>query len=260
MTLFRQFFASHLKALLVWVAVIVLTALSGTRSADAFINTGMWQSFPKSMMAMYGGDLGSLSPVDLYLTVLIGKATPLIPTMYAILLALSIITREVDRRTVEFLLALPVQRAQVLLSRLAVMTLNVSLMLLAYWAVLRFDMGSQGFEGSWGHMGMTIFNLWLLSMAMGAVTLAASMWIDDYSLGVKLFLGIVILAFVMGMAMRAAGVSRALQLITPFSLMDIGGVMQSGVIAAGNWITLVVAIAGGVAVSFWALNRKQFSA
>ncbi|HWH71556.1 MAG TPA: ABC transporter permease subunit [Candidatus Sulfotelmatobacter sp.] len=260
MTLFRQFFSAHLKALLVWVAVTVLTGLSGTRAAGSFIDTGMWQSFPKSMMAMYGGNIEGFSPVDLYMTVLIGKATPLIPTMYAVLLALSIITREVDRRTVEFLLALPVQRAQVLVSRLAVMTLNVSLVVLAFWAVLRFDMAAQGYVGSWSHLGMTMFNLWLLSMAMGAVTLAASMWIDDYSLGVKLFLGIVILSFVVGLAMRAAGVSPALQVITPFSLMDIGGVMHSGVIAAGNWITLVVAIVGGAAVSFWALNRKQFSA
>lgn len=259
MTLLRQFFMAHLKGLLIWMAVGALFALTGTRSAATFLETNAFASMPKALLEVFG-DISGMSVVDMYLTVLIGKGTVLIPVLYAVIVALSVVTREVDRRTVEFLLALPVQRAQVLLARLAVMAVNVSAVVAAIWAVLRYDLAALGYQGTWAHLGVLFFNLWLLAMALGLVTLAASMWIDDYSVGVKLFLGLVTLGFFLEYVLKAAKVSRAGRLISPFSYVDLGDVMRTGSIAMGNAVVLAVAIAGGLAVSFWAFNRKQFSA
>lgn len=259
MTLFRQFFVSHIKGLLIWMAVGALMALALTRSIGTFVEGGVFEAMPASMLALYG-DFTGMDIVDIYLTIAVGKGTVLIPTLYAVIMALSVITREVDRRTVEFLLALPVQRTQVLLARLGVLAVNVTLVNAAIWAVLRFDIPAQGYEGTWAHLNMLFVNLWLLSMALAAVTLAASMWIDDYSVGVKLFLGLVTLTFFLEYVFRGAHMSRAVRLITPFSYADLAMVMRTGAIDALNAIVLVVAIAGGLAVSFWAFNRKQFSA
>ncbi|MDF2629454.1 MAG: family transporter protein [Symbiobacteriaceae bacterium] len=259
MTLFRQFFVAHLKGLFIWMAVGALMAIALTRSTATFIEGGVFEAMPASMLALYG-DFTGMNVVDIYLTISVGKGTVLIPTLYAVIVALSIITREVDRRTVEFLLALPVQRAQVLLSRLAVLAVNVTLVNAVIWAVLRFDISAQGYEGSWAHLDVLFVNLWLLCMALAAVTLAASMWIDDYSVGVKLFLGLVTLTFFLEYVFRGAQVSRAVRLITPYSYADLAMVMRSGTIDALNLIVLIVAILGGLGVSFWAFNRKQFSA
>jgi ABC-2 type transport system permease protein len=237
----------------------VLLALSGTRSAATFIDSNSLAAMPQSLISIFG-DLGGMSPVDQYLTVAIGKGTILIPVLYAVIVALSIVTREVDRRTVEFLLALPVQRTQVLLARVAVMAVNVTVVIAGIWAVLRFDMPAQGYEGSWAHLDVLFINIWLLAFALGSLTLAASMWVDDYSVGVKLFLGIVVLGYFMEYVLRAATVSRAGRVISPFSYVDISGVMRTGSISAGNAVVLAVAIVAGLAGSFWAFNRKQFSA
>jgi len=259
MSLFRQFFRANLKGLLIWLAVGVLLMLSGTRSAGTFIDNNSLEALPQSLMNLYG-NLADMNPVDQYLTIAVGKLTLLIPALYTVILALSIVTREVDRRTAEFLLALPVQRTQVLLARIAVMAVNVTVVVAGIWAVLRFDLAAQGYQGSWGHLDLLFVNVLLLSFAIGVVTLAASMWVDDYSVGVKLFLGLVTLVYLLETIMRAAGVSRVWRLASPFSYVDIAGVMRTGSIAAGNVIVLVVAIATGLAVSFWAFNRKQFPA
>ncbi|HYF91867.1 MAG TPA: ABC transporter permease subunit [Symbiobacteriaceae bacterium] len=259
MTLFRQFFSAHRKGLLIWMAAGALLAISGTRSAPTFIEGNSMSALPPALLALFG-DLSGLSPVDMYITILMGKGTPLIPTMYAVILALSVVTREVDRRTVEFLLSLPVQRTQVLLARLAVLTVNVTAVTATIWAVIRFDLAGLGFQGSWDHMLLLFINLWLLAMALGTVTLAASMWIDDYSVGVKLFLGIVALGFLVEYVLRGAMVSRAVRAFSPFSYVDLGGVMRHGSIPTADAIVLIAAIAAGVAVSFWAFGRKQFSA
>lgn len=259
MILFRQFFTAHLKGLVIWAAVGALLMLAGTRSAATFIDNNTMAALPQAFANMYG-DLTGLSPVDQYLVVAIGKLTLLIPALYAVIMALSIVTREVDRRTVEFLLALPVQRTQVLLARIAVLAVNVSVVLAAIWAPLRFDMASQGYQGTWAHLNLLFVNAWLLSFGLGVVALAASIWVDDYSVGVKLFLGLVTLAYFLEYILRSAAVSRSGRIASPFSYVDIGAVMRTGSIAAGNWIVLVLVIAAGLAASFWAFNRKQFSA
>lgn len=259
MSLFRQFFMAHLKGLLIWMAVGALFALSGTRSAGTFIGSNWETALPSSLRTLFGG-LTGMNEVDMYLTIALGKGTVLIPTLYAVLAALSIVTREVDKRTVEFLLALPVRRAHVLLARVAVTAVNVTAVTLSIWAVLRFDMPAQGYQATWGHLNLVFVNLWLLAMALGAVTLAASMWIDDYSVGIKLFLGAVTLAYFLEFALRAADVSRAVRLISPFSYVDVAGVMRTGSIGTGNAAVLIGALAVGLIVSFWAFDRKQFAA
>lgn len=259
MTLFRQFFMAHLKGLLIWTAVGALLMLSGTRSAGTFIDSNALAAMPQNIVNLYG-DISGLSSVDSYLVVVVGKLTLLIPALYAVILALSVVTREVDRRTVEFLLSLPVQRTQVLLARLGVMAVNITVVVGSIWAVLRFDLPAMGYEGTWPHLDLLFVNVWLLSFALGALTLAGSMWVDDYSVAVKLFTGVVTLSYFMEMILRAASVSRAGRVISPFSYVDIAGVIRHGSIGAGNGIVLAVAIAAGVAVSFWAFNRKQFSA
>jgi len=259
MTLFRQFFSAQFKGLLIWMAVGALYAFAGTRSAAPFIEGNALATIPPALLAMFG-DMAGLGATDMYLTVILGKGTLLIPTLYAVIVALSIVTREVDRRTVEFLLALPVQRTQVLTARVAVLFVNITAVTGAIWAVLRYDMAAQGFAGTWSHLNMLFLNLWLLAIALAAITLAVSMWIDDYSVGVKLFLGIVTLGFFMEYVLKGATVSRAGRLLSPFSYVDLGGVMHSGSIAAGDLIVLIAAIAAGLAVSFRAFDRKQFSA
>lgn len=259
MTLFRQFFLAHLKGLLIWTAVGALLMFSGTRSAGTFIDGNTLALLPQTMMNMYG-DIRGMNPVDQYLVIAVGKLTLLIPALYAVILALSVVTREIDRRTVEFLLGLPVQRSQVLVARTAVMAVNITVVVAAIWAVLRFDLAALGYQGTWAHLDLLFVNVWLLSFAMGVITLAASMWFDDYSVGIKLFTGLVTLAYFLEMVLRSATVSRAGRIISPFSYVDIAGVMRHGSIAAVSLIVLLVAIAVGVAVSFWAFNRKQFSA
>lgn len=258
MTLFRQFFAAHLKGLLIWLAVGLALALAMTRSAAPFIDNNSLGALPPALLAVFG-DMVGMNPVDQYLVVALGKGTMLVPVLYGTLLALSVVTREVDRRTVDFLLALPVQRPQLLGARVAVMLANLTLVVTAIWAALRFDLAAQGYQGNWGHLGAVMVNLWLLAVAFSCVVLAASMWVDDYAVGVKLFLGAVTLAYLLEFVLKGATVSRAGRVLSPFSYVDLAGVMRTGAFAA-DALVLALAASAGLAVSFWAFNRKQFPA
>jgi len=257
-TLFRQFFSAHLKGLLIWLAVGTALSLAMTRSAAPFINNRSMEALPPVLTAVFG-DMTGLSPVDQYIVIALGKGTMLVPVLHGVLLALSVVTREVDRRTVDFILSLPVQRTQLLGARVAVLVTNLTLLVAATWAVLRYDLASQGFQGSWSHVGALMINLWLLAVAVSLAALAVSMWLDDYSVGVKLFLGVITLAYLLEFVLKGASVSRAGRVLSPFSYVDSAGVMRTGAIGTDALVLAAVG-AAGLIVSFWAFGRKQFSA
>jgi len=104
-----------------------------------------------------------------------------------------------------------------------------------------------------------MINLWLLAVAVSLAALAVSMWLDDYSVGVKLFLGVITLAYLLEFVLKGASVSRAGRVLSPFSYVDSAGVMRTGAIGTDALVLAAVG-AAGLIVSFWAFGRKQFSA
>lgn len=259
MTLFGQYFRAQFKGFLIWLGVGVLYAVMLASSAASFVETNSLANLPPALLSMFG-DIKGFNPVDGFIAFSIVKGLGLVPPLYAVMVALSVVTREVDRRTAEFLLALPVQRSQILLARVAVVFVNISILVGAEWAIIRYSLAGQGYEASWGGVALLFINVWLLTLALGALTLLASMWIDDYSLGVKLCLGLLSLAFFIDLALRVANVSKYVRALSPFSYVDATAVISTGAIATSSVITLLAAIAVGVGLSFWAFNRKQFSA
>ncbi|MGE5676331.1 MAG: ABC transporter permease subunit [Mycobacterium leprae] len=259
MSIFRQFFLAQWKGLVIWAIGGALYSLATTNSAPSFINTNALAAMPPSLLKMMG-DIGGLSPVDGYVALTIAKALTVVPVLYAVILALSVVTREVDKRTAEFLLALPVGRGQILAARAAVLGVNITTVVVVTWAALRFTLPAQGYQASWGPLGLVFVSVWLLSLACGAITLAASMWIDDYSVGIKLFLGLATVAFILDYVLKAAGVSRVWRLLSPFSYVSAADIMRTGSIATLDWLVPVLAVVVSLVVSFRAFSRKQFAA
>lgn len=263
MTLFWQHFRAYFSGLLIWMGATALLTVAITRAAPAAViddaTFSAMQALPEAIRNMLGYQEG-LSALDSYIVLKFSSWAALIGGLYAPLLALSIVTREVDRRTIDFLLALPVERARVLLSRVGVMLLNSGLVVLTMWLVLRYDLAAQGLEGSWGGYALMLINTWLLVIAIGSVALLTSIWIDEYSLGVRLWLGGVTGIFFLDLAMKAAGLSRWQRVLSPFSYADGPKVLQTGEIPLIDAVVLIGVTVAAVAASVWAFQRKQIAA
>lgn len=263
MTLFWQHFRAYSSGLLIWMGGSALLTVAITRAAPAAVmddaTLSAMQALPEAIRNMLGYQEG-LSALDSYIVLKFSSWSALIGALYAPLLALSIVTREVDCRTIDFLLALPVERTRVLLSRAGVMILNSALVVLTMWAVLRYDLAAQGLEGSWTGYALMLLNTWLLVVAIGSVALLTSLWIDDYSLGVRLWLGGVTGLFFLEFAMKAAGLSRWQRVFSPFSYTDGPQVLRTGEIPLADALILVFVAVGAVAASGLAFQRKQISA
>ncbi len=263
MTLLWQFFRSHLKALTVWVAIALGLSLATTSAAPAAVANGAMNAYidklPESLRSMVGYTSG-LGPLDQYIVAKYAPLGALVLVLYATLLALSIVTREVDRRTIDFLLALPVSRTQVALARLATMAVNTGVLAAVMWLALRFHLESLGLTGSFEGYGLLLLVQWLLAMAIGCLVFLISLWIDDYGFAVKLFLGTASGAYLLEMLLRAGNISRAGRLLSPFSYADAGLIVREKAVPGADLAVLLIVIAASVAVAMPVFARKQISA
>jgi len=262
MTLFWQHFRAQLTGLLIWLASGIVLALALTRTARAAAGGGMglFQSLPVSIQRLMGLRPG-MSALDGYVAGKIAPSVVLLLVLYAVVLALSAITREVDRRTIDFLLSLPVGRRQVLLSRGAVLFVNTGLMAAILWGVSIWDLQNQGLiTGATGRYWLLFLGQWLLALAVGSLTLLFSLWIDDYSLGIKLFLGLLSALYFIEMVLKVVGADRWVRLLSPFSYADPATILAEGRLPAGDAVVLVAVIALALAASLTAFDRKQITA
>jgi ABC-2 type transport system permease protein len=262
-TLFLQHARAQWRGLLIWSAIAAALMLLFTRAAPAILKDDMllrqMSRMPEPLQAMMGIPRG-LSAPDAFVAMQVGPYSALLLSLFAVLQALSVVTREVDRRTVEFLLALPVQRRQVLLARAATGALYTAVLGFVIWAAVRTDLSVQGIASSGAGLTFMLLTHFWMAMALGAIALLASIWIDDYSLGVKSFLGLVVGSFFVEMVLRAAEVSRAGRLLSPFSYADAIAIFRSGAPHWGEIAGLAAVAAAALLLSLSAFERKQIAA
>lgn len=263
MTLFRQQFRTQLTGMLIWAAALMALTLLLTATAGSLSDAGalpdMLAKLPSAMQNMLGIFTG-LSAADVYIALKAAPTAGLLVVMYAVLLGLSIITREIDRRTMDFLLALPVERGQVLLSRVAVLAVNTGILCAASWLVIWADFASQGHDASFGVYALIFVAYWLLGMAFGGLTLLTSIWIDDYSFGVKLWLSLVSVAFVLEYVLRAAGLERWQRALSPFSYVDPVEILRQGTLPWADILVMIAVAAITIGLSVPLFQRKQIAA
>lgn len=261
--LFWQQFKAQLTGLLIWLGSAVALVLVIAQSAPSFVQnellSGYLQAMPASIQAMMGLQ-PDLDPLDAFVAAQVTKSLLLVVALYAVLLALQAITREVDRRTIDFLLAMPIRRSDLLLARTAVMLVNTGLLTLGMALSTRFSLQAQGLQGYFRAYDLIFLNCWLLAVALGAIALLASLWIDDYALGVKLMLGLVSVAYFVEFVLRAVNLSRAARLLSPFSYLDSTHILKHGSLPLGDALVLAAVALLAIGLSLPAFERKQIAA
>lgn len=263
MTLFWQQFRAQLRGLLIWsgasglLAFMVTLSAKGASQGDTM--TQIIAKLPAHLQALAGYS-SKLSSLDSYMGTKLGTVVPLLVALYGALLALSAVTREVDRRTIDFLLSLPVRRTPVLAARMLVMATNTAVQAVVILLVTCFGLMVTGVEGNPGGYALMIANGWLMGLAVGAVSLLTSMWIDDYSFGVKLWMGLVVGFFMLEMMLKAAGLDRVERLFSPFRYADPILVLEQGATPAGDLLVLITLTVVAFGLSIPAFERKQITA
>ncbi|MGE5561391.1 MAG: ABC transporter permease subunit [Chloroflexota bacterium] len=223
MTLFRQFLRTQRTALLIWLGAVVLMALALAGTSQSMQQSDLVErlvpKLPPAFQALLGLVPG-LSGIDSFIAAKLGVMLGLVLPAYACLLAVSAVTREVDAGRMDFLLALPIERRQLLIARWAGMVVNLTIVAVGGWAALVAGLKANGIAGSYsGYFWMTVQAL-LLGLGCGSLAMLASIWLDDYGAAVKYILGGLVVLFALDLGMKVLNVSKLARGFNPFAYYD----------------------------------------
>ncbi|MGG6431908.1 ABC transporter permease [Anoxybacillus sp. D401a] len=128
--MFKREWKRNAKSLVIWTVVlsglILLTLSIFPQFAEQQKEvTKLLQSLPPAMIKAFGMDQLSIGDLTGYYGVRVYAMTTLLGSVYAAMLAANIVAKEENDKTIEFLLAKPVTRSEVLTSKGLVVVVNI---------------------------------------------------------------------------------------------------------------------------------------
>jgi len=168
-----------------------------------------------------------------------------------------IVTREMDRRTLVFLLALPVARWQILVVRWIVFAAALAMLHAARTCAAAAGLRFIGQEVEGSRLLAVELNSVLLYLALGSLLLAMSLFFNDYGRGIATLLGTGLgLYFFYIFTAETKGLPARLREALPFSFYDPGTILLGGEIPVAHYLILGILAIAFLLVAIFLFQRK----
>ena len=257
MTLFRQQLRAGLLAaagwsaglglLTYWTATFYTTAARSQAALEAYIRNlpAGWRELLSSA--------GSLSSLGGWLSMEVFSWLPLLTAVYAATAVATLVSRELDAGTMEFLLGLPVGRHRLLAERFAAFALELAIVHLAVGAGAELGAVAIHQPLPLAAVARVLAMAYLATLAVSALMLLVSLFIADYGRAVLTGLGVGVGLFFADMLLRAAGRGQAVLPWLVYGRFDAGRLLGSGAGAPA-----AAAVLAGYAAVFLAVALGVF--
>lgn len=260
----RQHLREQRLATLVWVGVLAFMAYGIVSTAPSMAQNNTVVKFaetlPKSIQRLLGDMLLYKYPADVFINAKLLSFMPLLAAIFAVLSAMGIVAREVNHRTADFLMTLPVPRPKLLLSRFMSVACNVALLYGATYLILWAGLRLEGLDASFGGYAMYFVGHYVLTMLMASIALAVSLWVDDYARANRIALIITVSLFILNYANLAAQGPAWLGRIVVFGWVDSAAVVGKGLFPWSALVFGVLANALVLGLCVRSFERKQIPA
>lgn len=232
--------------------VAVFPTLSNLEDVSA-----LYGEFPAALRTVIGEvDIGTF---DGWIHVEFMAWLPLILAIYAGIYAAGTVSREVEQRTVDFILGLPVSRRQFIASRLAVGVWNLLLICVIVFAFLVIGVALTGESPSAGRFALALTNAFLLGAALLAAYVAVAAAVDEQARVTGITLGITLLLYVATAALLAADAPEALRWFTPFEHYHSAEAMSGEGLPLLPLVLLPSAAVAAAAVAIYWYDRRDIA-
>ncbi|MCL1918432.1 MAG: ABC transporter permease [Peptococcaceae bacterium] len=259
----KQDIRKHYLSVIVWAVVLASYAFSviyifPNNNSNMSEVVSLLEVLPEAFNAMLGQAIFS-GTVDGWMQMNFYSMLGLIMAFYTILTVCTIVTREIDTRTIEYTLSQPISRATLILIRFLVFALSTLVIMLT------------AFVSEWGtyiyygyDMDITVHfllyaNFFVTNLMIGGIILLISVFMTNYNRLLMIGIAVVLALYVLTIAIQAmnADPEPFVKYISPFSYMQSDSLLVSGKIEMHNLWVPVIACAGCVAASAAVFRRKE---
>ena len=263
-SLCRQHLRHYRLTTAIWLFIISMMAYAVAAMAPSVVEGNSLQVILKSFGSVFQRLFGDVNayryPVDLFIQGKWLQFMPLLAGIFGAISAMGIMARDIDHRTADFVLTLPVRRAKVLLARFAALAFNVGLLYAGSVTMLWLGLRQAGLAGAYD--GYVFFSLghYFLTLFFAALTLFLSLVWEEYSLANRYALLGVIGLYTLYLILKGVG---APHWSTWFSLSGLVDAEQ--VVGRGHFPWAAVLVGGLLtAISLWgstaSMDKKQIPA
>ncbi len=217
----------------------------------------LYEGYPPAIRKLVGEV--DISTLNGWLHVEFMSWMPLILAIYAGIFAASNVSREIEQRTIDFLLGLPVSRAEFVISRLAVGLANIATMCACIFVLLVAAVALAGHTPAADRYALALANAFLLTAALFAgYTLIAAIT-DEQGRVTGITLGATLVMYVATAALKAAEAPDLVRWLMPFEHYHAAEAMSGeGLPALPQLVLAAAAVIAGAAAVYW-YNRRDIA-
>jgi len=216
-----------------------------------------YEQLPPALREFIGD--ADISTIDGWLQVEFMSWVPLILAIYGGIFAAGSVSREVEQRTVDFMLALPVSRVQFIASRLLIGVWNLLLMCVVIFALMTAGVALTGHTVHADNYALAVFNAFLLSVALLAAYVALATFVDEQSKVTGITIGVTLVLWIASVALQATDAPEVVRWFSPFEHYHSAEAMGGNSVTISSLIALGAASIVGAGTALYWYNRRDIA-
>jgi len=262
MTLFLRELSRNLKSFIIWISILVISNIGLMMmypmiAEQAGEYNELMKKFPKEMLKGLSMDkLNFTEILDYFAYVFLYIV--LFGCVYAMILAASIISKEENEKTIEFLMAKPITRNTIITAKTLCVLFYITVFNVVFIAAdyLAFEMLKKS------NYDINIFLLmhlgfFLIMITFAAVGLLVSVFIVKAKSIYPVVFGVVLGAFFVNIASAISDKLEKLKYLTPFKYINPSDIVSSGRIEGVYCIIMAGVVLVSVTLTYVFYNRKD---
>ncbi|MBE0430167.1 MAG: ABC transporter permease [Thermoleophilia bacterium] len=218
----------------------------------------LWEQYPESLRQAFGGEALQITTFDGFLVIeYFNSMWLIIMIAFAVSIATAAISAEIEKGTMEVLLAQPITRRAVLLSRQLFFALGLLLLIAA--ALIPIALGAPLVGGDLNHAGMLALAVqeFLFIAAIGSVTFFFSVLFSSRGRAISASLGFVIFSYALDILARINETVANVHFLSIFDYWDPYRYLHSLDFAWGDIAVLAAVIFLSTAAAAWQFDRRD---
>lgn len=263
--IFKREISRNLKSLIIWSVVLgglVLLMLSiypqfnmQNQSMKELLN-----AYPEPLKKAFGMDKLDMSNILGFYGIEVYMITTLFGSIFASLLASNIISKEVNEKTVEFLLSKPVTRTGIVTEKLLAMSANILILngITAIISILGFQFAKNE-QVSMKTFFLLVLATILLHFTFATISFFMSTIIKKSRNILSVSLGLVFVCYFFGIISGVSSKFENLKYLSPFKYVDAGDILKANAIEPLYILIMVTVMVISIGLTYAVYRRKDIA-
>lgn len=265
MNLYLREFKRNSKSLIIWSIilmglVILLMSIYPSMAKNSDKISQLLDAYPKELLSAFDMDKLDFSDVFGYYSMEGYLFVTLFGSIYTILLASGILSKEQGDKTIEFLLSKPITRKEIVTSKLLTFLTNIVILNLLLTLSLLFSVTV--FNSKEYSMKILIYLSLaplLLHLTFGTIGFFISLFMKKSRQILSVSLGLVLTMYFLSIIAKISDKLEFLKHFTPFEYINAGDIIANKSLNSGYMLILLIVNLLAVTLSYLVYNKKDIT-